>query len=120
MNKQEQEPIYRITYHSNGQVVELYARNVYQGGMFGFVEVEELLLDEPQSELLIDPEVERLQSEFAGVEITFIPLHSIIRIDQMRTAGRTKVSQSEAAQGHANVSYLPGMFPPHTHGQPDE
>nr|HPK65544.1 DUF1820 family protein [Thermoanaerobaculia bacterium] len=35
--------IYKVIFHNQGQVVELYARQVTQGGLFGFVEVEGLI-----------------------------------------------------------------------------
>ena len=35
--------LYKITFFSQGQVYEVYARNVSQGGLFGFIEIEELV-----------------------------------------------------------------------------
>jgi hypothetical protein len=106
------EPIYRITYTSQGKVIELYARNVYQGGMYGFIEVEELLFEEQESAILIDPEIEKLRSEFENVEITFIPLHAVLRIDQVSRSGSVKIRKADS-DSKTNVSYLPGLFPPH-------
>ena len=36
------ETIFRVSFISQGEVYEVYARNVSQGGLFGFIEIEEL------------------------------------------------------------------------------
>jgi hypothetical protein len=83
--------IYRITFVNRGEVYEIYARRVGQGGMFGFVEVEEILFGE-RSKILIDSSEERLKSEFEGVHRFFIPLHAVVRIDEVDKAGRGRIS----------------------------
>ena len=35
--------IYRISFRNEGKVIEIYARLVRQGELYGFVEVEEIL-----------------------------------------------------------------------------
>jgi hypothetical protein len=45
------ETIYRVSFVSQGEVYEVYARNVSQGGLFGFIEIEELVFGE-RSKLL--------------------------------------------------------------------
>ena len=83
--------IFRINFVSAGEVYEIYAANVAQGGLFGFIEVEEILFGE-RSKLLIDSSEERLKTEFEGVQRTFIPLHSILRIDEVEKAGRGRIT----------------------------
>jgi len=83
--------IYRINFLSAGEVYEIYAASVGQGGLFGFIEVEELLFGE-RSKLLIDSSEERLKTEFDGVKRTFIPLHAVLRIDEVEKAGRGRIT----------------------------
>jgi hypothetical protein len=83
--------IYRISFLSAGEVYEIYASSVAQGGLFGFIEVEELLFGE-RSKLLIDSSEERLKTEFEGVCRTYIPLHAVLRIDEVDKAGRGRIS----------------------------
>ena len=90
--------IYRITFVNRADVYEIYARRVSQGGMFGFVEVEELLFGE-RSKILIDSSEERLKSEFEGVRRIFIPLHSVVRIDEVNDALRLAVTRLEVGGG---------------------
>ena len=88
------ETIYRINFISQGEVYEIYARQVSQGGLFGFVEVEDLVFGE-RSKILIDSSEERLKTEFEGVKRTFVPLHSVLRIDEVEKAGRGRISSSD-------------------------
>jgi len=83
--------IYRVNFVSAGEVYEIYAANVGQGGLFGFIEVEGILFGE-RSKLLIDSSEERLKTEFDGVQRTFIPMHSVLRIDEVEKAGRGRIT----------------------------
>ena len=83
--------IYKVRFINEGKVYEIYARQVYQGQLYGFVEVEELIFGE-KSALVVDPAEERLKSEFAGVKRSYIPMHAIIRIDEVEKEGTAKIS----------------------------
>ena len=103
------EPIYRVIFNNQGEVYELYTRYIFQSEMYGFVEVEELLFDESQiSESSDDTKnnFDKLKSEFTGVKRSFIPLTSIIRIDEMEQAGVVKVTPSKD-DSHGNVRHFP-------------
>ena len=95
--------IYRIVFHNQGKIYEVYARHVSHGEMYGFVEVADLVFGE-RTAILVDPAEERLKNEFAGVKRTFVPLHSVIRIDQVDKEGVAKV---HSAEGAANVTPFP-------------
>jgi hypothetical protein len=100
--------IFKVIFHNQGKVFEIYARKVGHGQMFGFIEVEELIFGE-KSSVLVDPSEEKIQTEFAGVKRTYLPLHSVIRIDEVRKSGVSKVS---AVEGGSNVAQFP--FPVYT------
>lgn len=85
--------IFKVIFFNQGQVYEIYARSVSQGGMLGFVEVESLSFGE-RSQLVVDPGEERLKSEFAGVKRTYLPMHSIVRIDEVEKEGVGKISDA--------------------------
>jgi hypothetical protein len=99
--------IFKVIFLNQGKVFELYARKVGHGQMFGFIEVEELIFGE-KSSVVVDPSEEKIQTEFAGVKRTYLPLHSIVRIDEVRKSGVSKVSAAEAS----NVAQFP--FPLYT------
>ncbi len=86
--------IYKVVFLNQGKVYEIYAHGVSESAMFGFVEVEQLSFGERTS-VVVDPSEERLKSEFEGVRRTYIPLHSIVRIDEVEREGSPKISDAE-------------------------
>jgi len=94
--------IFKIVFVSQGQVYEIYARSVGHGSLFGFVEVEKLVFGE-RSSVVVDPSEEKIKTEFAGVTRTYLPMHSIIRIDEVEKQGLSKVSKLEGS----NVAQFP-------------
>ncbi|MBV8783585.1 MAG: DUF1820 family protein [Gammaproteobacteria bacterium] len=95
--------IFRIMFVNQGKVYEVYARKVTHGELFGFIEVEELLFGERTS-VVLDPAEERIKGEFNGVKRTFLPLHSILRIDEVKKHGISKIT---AIEGGATVTQFP-------------
>jgi len=99
--------IFRIVFVNQGKVYEVYARKVSSGGLFGFIEVEELVFGE-RSSVVLDPSEERIKAEFAGVKRSYLPLHSVIRIDEVRKQGVSKISALEGG----NVAQFPvNLYP---------
>jgi hypothetical protein len=96
--------IFRIMFVNQGKVYEVYARKVGHGELFGFIEVEELVFGE-RSTVVLDPSEERIKSEFTGVKRTFLPLHSVLRIDEVKKQGVSKITALET--GGANVAQFP-------------
>jgi hypothetical protein len=95
--------LYRISFLNQNQVYEIYARHVAQGGLLGFVEIEDLVFGE-RSRVLVDPAEERLQREFEGVTRVFLPMHAVLRIDEVEKQGASRIT--EAGKG-ANVTPFP-------------
>ena len=95
-------PIYKVIFMNQGKVYEIYARQVSHGGLFGFVEVEKLVFG-TRSTVVVDPSEERIQTEFSGVTRTYLPLHSVIRIDEVEKQGISKVTDAEGG----NVTQFP-------------
>jgi hypothetical protein len=100
------EPIYKIVFHNNSKVYELYAHHVFQSEMYGFIEIEKIIFDE-RSQMIVDPGEEKLKNEFSGVSRSYIPMHSLIRIDEVEKQGVSKIMESSGL-GHV-VSFPPSM-----------
>lgn len=83
--------LYRVTFRHQDQVWEVYARNISHGGLLGFIEVEKLVFGE-RSSILVDPGEEKLKSEFENVERTYIPVHTIVRIDEVTKLAPPRIS----------------------------
>src|ERR1700678_3532965 len=100
--------IFKIMFVNQGKVYEVYARKVSHGSLFGFVEFEELVFGEPSS-VGLDPGEERVKSEFSGVKRSYLPLQSIIRIDEVRKQGVSKIHPLDGS----NVASFPmSIMPP--------
>ncbi len=108
---QKKQQIYKVIFFNQGKVYEIYARSVSQGGLFGFVEVEGLLFGE-KTTVVVDPSEESLQLEFAGVERFYIPLHSVIRIDQVEKRGASKVHPVQEPGSNVTPWPTPIYAPP--------
>ncbi|MBX2869673.1 MAG: DUF1820 family protein [Acidiferrobacterales bacterium] len=100
--------IYKVQFLNNGQLYELYAHEVSQSSMYAFVEVGEILFGE-RSNLLVDPAEEKLKAEFGQVKRTYIPMQSVVRIDEVEKEGTSKILDSNvSAAAGTNVSTFPG------------
>ena len=99
-------PVYKVIFHNGNQVFELFARQIYQSDMWGFIEIEEMLFGE-RSQVLVDPSEEKLKAEFAGVKRSYIPLQSVIRIDEVDKEGAVKVTDTPAESKLGKVTKFP-------------
>lgn len=100
--------LYKVVFMSQGQVYEIYARNVSHGSLFGFIEVEKLVFGE-RTTVVVDPSEEKIKTEFENVRRTYLPMHSILRIDEVDKQGTSKVSKMEGNVAQFPVPiYTPG------------
>jgi hypothetical protein len=106
--------VYKVVFVHQGKVWEIYARTVNHGTLLGFVEVERLVFGE-RSSVVLDPAEERIKAEFAGVSRTWLPLHSVLRIDEVEKQGTGRITTLE---GGANVTQFP--VPVYAPGNPGE
>ena len=100
--------MYKVIFHNRGKIYELHASGVSQGSMYAFVEIEGIVFGE-HTELVVDPTEEKLKDEFAGVKRTFVPMHSIIRIDEVSKQGTNKIVESDSG---GNITPFPVTMPP--------
>ena len=54
-----------------------------------FVELSDLIFNK-KTDIVIDPSEEKIKAEFDGVKSTYIPVHAIIRIDEVEKTGPNK------------------------------
>ena len=102
--------IYKVIFANQGKIYEVYARKVSHGNLFGFIEIEELVFGE-RSTVVLDPSEERIKSEFEGVKRSYLPMHSVLRLDEVKKQGVSKISSFEGS----NVAQFPmPMYSPPT------
>ena len=92
----DQKHIYKVLFHNQGQIYEVYAHNIYQSDLYGFIEVEDYIFGK-KTQVVIDPGEDKLRTEFDGVQRSFIPMHAVIRIDEVEREGVAKVTESDGA-----------------------
>ena len=95
-------PIYKVIFLNQGKVYEVYAKDVSHGSLFGFVAVEELVFG-TRTSVVVDPSEEKIKTEFEGVKRTYLPLHSILRIDEVDKQGVSKITSADGS----NVTQFP-------------
>lgn len=108
MAEQDQQPIYRVIFIQNDKLYEVYAKYLTEESLMGFIEIEELIFQEMSSGLVVDPSEEKLRAEFKGVKRSYIPLHTILRIDEVMKEGAARMTSPEKMTAKTgNVSHLP-------------
>lgn len=98
--------VFKVVFINQGKVYEVYAKTVQQGELYGFVVIEGLLFGESSS-IVVDPSEEKLKDEFAGVSRSFIPMHAVIRIDEVERQGQGKIHDMD---GKTNVTPFPSAI----------
>lgn len=83
-------PLYRVRFRNEEKIFEVYARKVGPGEIFGFVEISQLVWGK-KSAVIIDPTEQELRHEFEGVPRFQVPLHAVIRIDEVEKGGSGKI-----------------------------
>lgn len=98
--------IFRVTFVNQGKIYQLYAEIVRQSEIYGLVEIEGLTFGESSS-VVIDPAEEKLKNEFKGVSRTLVPMHAVIRIDEVEKRGQSKILELD---GDANITPFPTPY----------
>lgn len=95
--------IYRVLFHQDGKLYEVYAKYISEESLVGFLEIDELVFHETRSSIVVDPTEEKLREEFKGVQRSYIPTHLVVRIDEVKKHGVSSVTDLKS-----NVSRFPG------------
>jgi hypothetical protein len=94
--------IFKVLFLNQGKVYEVYAKKVTHGSLLGFIEMEDIVFGE-RSSVVVDPNEERIKTEFEGVKRSFLPMHSVLRIDEVKQQGTAKITNLEGG----NVTPFP-------------
>ena len=103
--------IYKIVFFNQGNVVELYARQVGQSDLFGFIVVEDLLFG-GRTEVVVDPTEESLRSEFGQAKRLFLPMHAVLRIEEVEREGAARIRAVKNTEESSIVRAFPVILPP--------
>ena len=86
--------VYKIIFIQLGESYEVFAKQIYQSDMYGFIEVEEYIFNKDK-QLVVDPSSEKLKNEFSKVDRSYIPINSIIRIDEVNETGEARIKENK-------------------------
>lgn len=109
-SKQPTKKLYRVRFLNEGRIFELYAREVGQGMLFGFVEIADLVWGS-KSEVIIDPGEQELRNEFNGVNRLHVPMHAMVRIDEVEKGGSAKIIPLPTTAAKSPASPVPIYTP---------
>jgi len=107
MSKTDNEKLFRIAFLNHGKVYELFCTGVCTSGLLGFVEVSGLEFGD-QDSLVVDPTEEKMRDEFDGVEILHLPMHSVLRVEQVKKKGQAVIRDRESGEKVTPFPIQPG------------
>ena len=97
---------YKIIFMQLSEIYEIFAKQIYQSDMYGFIEVEEYIFKQ-NKQLVVDPTSEKLEKEFKSVERSYIPINSVIRIDEVVESGEAKIKQPKSQVAPTPINIHP-------------
>ena len=83
-------PLYRLHFHHQDKLYVVYARRVASSSIWGFIEVGEFDFDTRQG-VLVEPAEERLREEFADTKALHLPMHNVLRIEEVERRGTATI-----------------------------
>ena len=101
----EENIMYRVVFHQDGKVYEIYAEYISEESLVGFLELEDLIFTDMPSGLVLDPNEEKLRHEFKGVKRSYVPIHLVIRIDEVEREGVSTLKEVKGTV--SNISHFP-------------
>jgi hypothetical protein len=107
MSKPDNEKLFRIAFLNHGKVYEIFCSGVCTSSLLGFIEVSGLEFEDKDS-LVVDPTEEKMRDEFEGVEILHLPMHSVLRVEQVRKKGPAIIRDRESGEKVTPFPTQPG------------
>jgi hypothetical protein len=89
--------LYKIIFLNQGKVYELFSESVASSGLWGFVEVSELVFDSAEG-LVVDPVEERMKQEFANARVLHLPIQSVLRVEEVDKRGQCLIRDRESGE----------------------
>jgi len=99
--------IYRVVFAGQDKVYELLVHQLFQSDMVDFLEVEDIIL--PDDSLANDPLIQKLLHDFSNVKRCYIPMHAILRIDELeeKIVNVSNIVELDSSQSINNVTLFP-------------
>jgi hypothetical protein len=89
--------LYKIVFLNNGKVYELFSEQVSSSGLWGFVEVSNLVFDTSDG-LVVDPTEEKMRQEFEHAKVLHLPIQSVFRVEEVKKRGACLIRDRESGE----------------------
>lgn len=89
--------LYKIVFFNQGKVYELYSKSVTSSGLWGFVEVSDLVFESGEG-LVVDPTEEKMRQEFAHARVLHLPIQSVLRVEEVEKRGQCLIRDRETGE----------------------
>lgn len=89
--------LYKIIFLNQGKVYELFSRGVSSSGLWGFIEVSDLVFDSGEG-LVVDPTEERMRQEFADARVLHLPIQTVLRVEEVEKRGQCLIRDRESGE----------------------
>ncbi|MCH7508012.1 MAG: DUF1820 family protein [Proteobacteria bacterium] len=96
-------PLYKIIFLNQGKVYELFSEGVTSSGLWGFIEVSDLVFETGEG-LVVDPTEEKMRQEFSGAKVLHLPIQSVLRVEEVEKRGQCLIRDRESGE---NVTPFP-------------
>jgi hypothetical protein len=100
--------LYKVVFLNHGKIYELFAKRVTASDLYGFTNVSELVFGSSDS-IVVDPTEERMKEEFAGTIGLHLPMHSIVRVEEVAERGVAKIRDASTGE---KIMPFPGPMRP--------
>jgi len=103
-----QKALYKVVFLNHGKVYELFAKKILASDFYGFTQISELVFSSSDA-LLVDPAEEKLKEEFGKTKSLHLPMHSIVRIEEVEE--RTTAKIRDASSGEKIMPFPSALRP---------
>lgn len=95
--------LFKVVFLNHGKVYELYAEGVVSSGLWGFIEVSDLVFETSEG-IVVDPTEEKMRDEFSGAKVMHLPIQSVLRIEEVEKRGKCLIRDRQSGE---NVTPFP-------------
>src|SRR5210317_253760 len=89
--------LYKIIFLNNGKVYELFSEGVTSSGLWGFIEVSDLVFESGEG-LVVDPTEEKMRQEFENARVLHLPIQSVLRVEEVDKRGKCLIRDRESGE----------------------
>lgn len=89
--------LFKVIFLNHGKVYELFARGVVSSGLWGFIEVSDLVFESGDS-VVVDPTEEKMRDEFSGAKTLHLPIQSVLRVEEVEKRGQCLIRDQKSGE----------------------